>query len=153
VFTRIGNNCIGDILLIQHFKDKPQGVRFVISFFQKGFTRKGITFAEYAYDLLTNYKMNYKSSGVGILAASFINFGWWGGFECFIFGIVVGWLEVFIASRQKMLVLYAGIYILMCFCLANVFTISILSSMVKGGVGVILFLLSCTYFLEKQYNR
>lgn len=104
VFERVLNSNIGDILAINYYDDNPQGFKFINNFIRKRLgDRKQVTFAEEWYSILVKGKNNY-STGIGCIAASWVNFNCWGGGILFIFGYIVGCLEVFFATRKKFLI-------------------------------------------------
>ena len=146
--ARILDTPFADYLAITYYKDKPQNLRFVKAFVQKGKDRGSITFAEHWYHTL-NPRLSHHSTGVGCIAASWVNFNWWGGGILFIFGYIVGCLEVFFATRKKFLIYWHSVYILLGFQIGNIFVISFLSSFVKGGIAVTCILFVLGLFLER----
>lgn len=146
---RILNSNIGDVLAINYYKDNFQGFKFINSFIRKGLgDRKQITFAEEWNRILTNNKINC-SSGVGCIAGSWVNFNWLGGSILFIFGYIVGYLEIFFSTRKKFLIYWYSIYILLGFQIGNVFVISFLSCFISSGLIVTCGLFMLGLLLER----
>ena len=148
-FERVLNSNIGDILSISYYKENPQYFKYVISFFKKALgDRDQITFAEAWPKIQLNKECPY-STGVGVIAASWVNFNWLGSIVLFIFGCIVGHLEIFFETRETFLVYWYSIYTLLAFQIGNIFIISFLSSFVNGGIFVTGMLFLLGIFLEK----
>lgn len=153
IFFRVASSNVGDVLSFSYYKNNHQNFKYICSFIKKCLgDRDCVTFAESYGSLLVNNN-SYNSTGVGCIAASWINFGWLGLFEMFFFGLFVGFCEEFFEKRERFGIYWFAIYVLFAFQVGNIFVISFLSSLVQGGIIITVLLCVLGLLFEKYFSR